>query len=406
LLNNKETRSLLGTLFKRTIVVNSKNKANMYLAKASKLTQEKFPILYNRLSQKTMMEWENSSAETLAEVFRESQTAGALIPKENGGLGASAAEIASMIHWVAGKSPSLGLMMVMHHHSLGGLNAFSEFVPEMKQLTAYIASSNLLLASAFAEGNAHSDIFKLGIHFEKKGDGFVFNGKKRPCTMANVMDAMLLGLTYTNEAGNPEIGAAFIPRNSEGITSSTFWGADVLTNSDTHSVDLENVYVPQEQMLLSGELNAQTDHSNSESEPNRTADNAVSCWFQVLASSMYLGVAATLMNKALLEKNGHSVEKSNMLVDYESAMIALIATAEKIDNGIFDQPMLTQCLSVRYSTQMTIERISDRAFEILGGIHFIKNRELAYLLTACRLISFHPPSRSAASEDLLASYIS
>jgi hypothetical protein len=66
--------------------------------------------------------------------------------------------------------------------------------------------------------------------------------------------------------------------------------------------------------------------------------------------------------------------------------------------------MLTQCLSMRYSTQMTIEWMSDRAFEILGGIHFIKSKALAYLLTACRLISFHPPSRGAASEDLLASY--
>lgn len=376
----------------------------MYLEQADKLTQMKFPLLHKALSKKTMMEWEDSSAETLAGIFRDSQTAGALISKEAGGLGASAAEIALMVHWVASKSPSLGLMMVMHHHSLGGLNAFSEFVPEMGQLTSYIASSNLLLASAFAEGHAHSDIFKLGINFEKKGAGFVFNGKKRPCTMANVMDAMLLGLTYTNEAGNPEIGAAFIPRSTEGVTASKFWGADVLTNSDTHSVDLENVYVPQEYMLLSGELNAQTDKQNLGVAPNKTADNAVSCWFQVLASAMYLGVAATLMNKALLEKNGHAIEKSNMVVDYESTMIGLIATAEKIDNQIFDQSMLTQCLSMRYSTQMTIERMSDRAFEILGGIHFIKSKELAYLLTACRLISFHPPSRSAASEDLLANY--
>jgi alkylation response protein AidB-like acyl-CoA dehydrogenase len=99
-----------------------------------------------------------------------------------------------------------------------GLNAFSEFVPERGQLTSYIASRNLLLASAFAEGHAHSDIFKVGIHFEKKGDGFVFNGKKRPCMMANVMDVMLLGLTYTNEAGNSEIGAAFIPRSMQGVT--------------------------------------------------------------------------------------------------------------------------------------------------------------------------------------------
>lgn len=110
-----------------------------------------------------------------------------------------------------------------------------------------------------------------------------------------------------------------------------------MINSDTHSVDLENVYVPQEYMLLSGDLNAQTGKQNSGSEPNRTADNAVSCWFQVLASAMYLGIAATLMNRALLEKNGHAIEKSNIVVDYESTMIGLIATAEKIDKGIFDQ---------------------------------------------------------------------
>ncbi|MFT5645684.1 MAG: hypothetical protein ACI976_000357 [Aureispira sp.] len=58
-----------------------------------------------------MMEWEDSSAETLAGIFRDNQTAGALISKETGGLGASTAEIALMVHWVASKSPSLGLMV-------------------------------------------------------------------------------------------------------------------------------------------------------------------------------------------------------------------------------------------------------------------------------------------------------
>ncbi|WP_018693900.1 acyl-CoA dehydrogenase family protein [Algicola sagamiensis] len=378
----------------------------MHLDQAADMTQQKFPQLFQLLSTQSMMDWENSSPETLAGVFRDSRTSAATLPVEFGGLGAKASELTQMIHWVAGRAPSLGLMMVMHHHSLAGLDSFSAYIPEVRQLTSYLASNNMLLASAFAEGYAHQDILKLGISLEKSAGGFVFNGQKKPCTMANVMDAMLLGLNYTNEQGETHIGAAIIPRQTEGVSSCRdFWQADILRNSDTQAVTLNQVFVPDEYMLLSDVMNAQVDDPTKAAMQGKgAAENAVSCWFQVLASAMYLGVAAQMMDKALFEKNGHMIEKSDMLIDYQSTMTALMATAEKLDEGIFNDALRAQCLSVRFSTQKAIERISDRAFEILGGIQFIQNKTLGYLLPACRLLGFHPPSRSAATEEMLAYY--
>jgi hypothetical protein len=54
--------------------------------------------------------------------------------------------------------------------------------------------------------------------------------------------------------------------------------------------------------------------------------------------------------------------------------------------------------------QGTIERSTNLAVELLGGMAFIASDEVAYLLAASRAICFHPISRAAAT-PLLAAYL-
>lgn len=58
---------------------------------------------------------------------------------------------------------------------------------------------------------------------------------------------------------------------------------------------------------------------------------------------------------------------------------------------------LGRLLLVRYSVQAAIDRAACLAVELLGGNAFIASPEVAYLFSATRGLSLHPPARAAAA---------
>jgi alkylation response protein AidB-like acyl-CoA dehydrogenase len=61
---------------------------------------------------------------------------------------------------------------------------------------------------------------------------------------------------------------------------------------------------------------------------------------------------------------------------------------------------LARMLFVRYLVQGAIERSTQQAAEILGGMAFVSSSEVSYLLSAARALAFHPPSKSAIAQEL------
>jgi alkylation response protein AidB-like acyl-CoA dehydrogenase len=57
-------------------------------------------------------------------------------------------------------------------------------------------------------------------------------------------------------------------------------------------------------------------------------------------------------------------------------------------------------LLVRYATERALERATDLAVTMLGGIAFIQSPDVSYLLAASRGLAFHPPSRSSMASGL------
>jgi hypothetical protein len=64
-----------------------------------------------------------------------------------------------------------------------------------------------------------------------------------------------------------------------------------------------------------------------------------------------------------------------------------------MQTGDRGEAILVQSLLVRFSVQQSIERVSARAAELLGGMAFIGSPDVAYFLAASRALAFHPPSR-------------
>jgi len=74
-------------------------------------------------------------------------------------------------------------------------------------------------------------------------------------------------------------------------------------------------------------------------------------------------------------------------------MSAAEGVAHRLMGGMDPARMLPHALLVRYSVQRAVVEVTNRAADVLGGIAFITDPDVAYLISAARALAFHPPSR-------------
>ena len=353
------------------------------------------PELTILLETASLLELERGQSQSLANMFRQHGQPGIVIAKELGGEGISAVKLAQLHTWVGAHCPSLAVMMTMHHHTAAGMMAASRFFPDLQALLSSVARDKLLVASGFAEGRAHANILESTMAVERTADGFVVNGSKKPCTMTHHFDAITFGVNYVDPEGQTNIGIGVGFADDPSIERRTFWSVPHLQAADSHEVRFNNLLVPASRMYFSKTLNNQRDDAQAE-----TGDYLFAIWFQLLASASYLGMASALASRALSLNKGSQDDRALLLIDLQGATMALRGLAVSIDENRFSRRDLARAQATRFSVQEAVNRISTRAFEILGGMAFMSSEETAYLLVATRVLAFHPTSRLASAAFL------
>jgi alkylation response protein AidB-like acyl-CoA dehydrogenase len=89
-----------------------------------------------------------------------------------------------------------------------------------------------------------------------------------------------------------------------------------------------------------------------------------------------------------------------LATEVEGAMAALEGIARGMEAGEKGNHELGRLLLVRYAVQGAIDRATCLAVELLGGNAFIGSPEVAYLFSAARGLSLHPPARTATGKRL------
>jgi alkylation response protein AidB-like acyl-CoA dehydrogenase len=126
------------------------------------------------------------------------------------------------------------------------------------------------------------------------------------------------------------------------------------------------------------------------------------CWFNLLVSASYLGIASGLVERVLHAGRGSEYERASCAGELEASMSALEGLAARIGSEPPSQGLLAHAQLVRYAVQDAIQRASSQAVELLGGLTFILSPDVAYLLAAGGALAFHPPSRSSSMPQLAA----
>ncbi|MGE8206218.1 acyl-CoA dehydrogenase family protein [Heyndrickxia sp. NPDC080065] len=170
-------------------------------------------------------------------------------PEEYGGAGADTISFAIVVEELSKACGSTGITYSAHI-SLGGapINMFGTEVQKQKYLTP-ICTGESLGAFGLTEPNAGSDAGGTKTTAALDGTDFVINGNK--CFITNASFAEYLALTAITgiENNKKEISAIIVPTDSAGFSIIDNYEKMGLHASNTTELILEDVRVPQENLL-------------------------------------------------------------------------------------------------------------------------------------------------------------
>lgn len=367
----------------------------MSMQHARSVTEHYLPGLLGELQSRGRMALERAQPEELCDLFRRFRAAGLIIPESYGGLGASTRDSVAILRAVGALCPSLAVMMTMHHHTIATIVQLGGLINAADELLGAIAQNQLLIASAFAEGKSGAEIFNASVKARPVEGGFLLSGSKKPCTMSHHMDVIVVGVVRENADGSFTQGFAVVFNDGSQIERKPFWNTSILSAADSHALVFEDVFVPDERMLLA--------EGGDEAVAESVEDTSLSglCWFQLMVGGTYLGVASALVGLLLQKRATDDSTLALLAIELEGAQQALLGSARELEEQrAADAGTYAKALCTRFMVQRAIERSSDLAVEALGGMAFIASDEVAYLLAASRAICFHPISRTAAAPML------
>ncbi|MEU4033808.1 acyl-CoA dehydrogenase family protein [Streptomyces collinus] len=365
---------------------------------AARTVCERFhPGLLKELEQIPYTERERPGSPVI-DLFRIHGGVGLLIPEAYGGHGAAPLEALRVQLALGAVSPSLVAAVSMHHFTAAMLYSLAvksgRLTGAQTELLHRIVPEQQVMASGWAEGRTAQNILKPAVTARPVEGGFLLSGSKKPCSLSRSMSLLTASIAiHGEEGGEPELALALVPAGAPGMSVHDFWGNDLLAGAESEEVRLEDVFVPADMVVRAGA-----------DDPTRLDDlqSAGFVWFEMLISAGYAGGAAALVEQVVERKRGSVEERAALAVDMEAALALLEGVARGTGAEPGDEESVARVLVARYAVQNALPDIVGRALELLGGLEFINNPASAQVAAATRALAFHPPSRIAASEPLLA----
>lgn len=321
----------------------------------------------------------------IVELFRDAGGAGLVVPKDFKGHGASPSAAIRVQRAIGSRSPSLAVATTMHHFSTASLIELQSSQSGFEWLLLQaIAEQGRLLASGFAEGVHGRGVFSPTMRARRVDGKFLVSGTKRPCSLSRSMDVLTASVAIAGEApdAESEFAIALVPAGAPGLEVSNFWGSSVLAGAQSEAVTLSDVPVDPDLVVAVDNADA--------------VQTASFLWFELLITASYIGMASSLVDRAIAAECGDPTLRAAMVADLESAMASLSAVANRMEQGERSESLLVQALLHRYAAQDAISRSVTSAVEQLGGMAFIGGEDVSYFASASRALAFHPPQRQRA----------
>ncbi|QOV12723.1 acyl-CoA dehydrogenase family protein [Viridibacillus arvi] len=303
--------------------------------------------------------------------------------EEYGGAGADTTSFAIVTEELSRACASTGITYSAHI-SLGGapLHLFGTKEQKEKYLTP-ICTGESFGAFGLTEPNAGSDAGGTETQAKEDGRDFVINGSKVYITNASYAKHLALTAITDIKDGKKEISAIIVPTNAEGFTVLDRYEKMGLNASNTTELILENVRVPQENLLGK--------KGNGFRQFLVTLDGG-----RIGIAAMAVGIAQAAFERAL----SYSKERKQFgqtLSSFQVTQFKLADMAMKIElarNMVYKASWLKDegkpftkeaAMAKLYASEIAME-IADQAIQIHGGYGYMKEYEVERYMRDAKLL--------------------
>jgi butyryl-CoA dehydrogenase/short/branched chain acyl-CoA dehydrogenase len=294
---------------------------------------------------------------------------GIAIPEEHGGSGGTSFDSVLAVEMISAVDPAVGVLVDVQNTLVAtALARFGSEAQKKKYLTRLAVDT--VGAYALSEAGSGSDAFALQMRAEKRGDGYVLNGRKLWISNAKEAGVFLVFATVDASAGYKGITAFIVERGAAGFTVGRKEDKLGIRASSTCELIFDDCIVSAEQML--GEVGKGYKIAIETLNEGRIG---IGAQMLGLAEGAWAHAAKYAkerkqFGKPIAEFQAMQFQLAEMATEIEAAKLLVYNAARLKDAGLEFRKEAAMC---KYYASHAAERVASLAVEVFGGLGFVKD---------------------------------
>lgn len=307
---------------------------------------------------------------------------GAPVPEELGGGGASHAEACEVLRVLGRSCGSTAVTLSMHYHLVcTQLWRHRHGLPG-EEVLRRVAAEDLMLISTGA-----SDWLDSSGTVRRTEGGYIVSGRKSPSSGCPAGDVLVTSARWVDSPDGPQVIHCSVPFAADGVSIEETWDTLGLRATGSHTVVLDEVFVPDAAVSLIRPAGAW-----------HPVFNAVLGTALPLIMAAYLGIADRAVDEALAVARSkadapHLAPLVGTMLDHHAAADdALAAMVRRADDLHFDNTddVGSYMLIRKTAAARGVEQTARTAVSVAGGLGYSRTSPLERLLRDAMGADFHP----------------
>jgi alkylation response protein AidB-like acyl-CoA dehydrogenase len=320
-------------------------------------------------------------AENYADI-RAAKLFSAIVPQELGGSGLPYSEVCALIRGIAHSCGSTALAFSMHQHLAGAaLWNYRHGKPGETLLRAVAQGEKVLVSTGATDWLSSSGVL------ERCEGGYLFAARKAFASGCVAGDLLVTSGQYDDPVGGRQVLHFSLSITADGVSIDRVWEAMGMRGSGSHTVVLNNVFVPEQSITL----RRPCDEYHPFWNVNLTVALPMVC-------AVYVGMAEAAAEKALTiaaakgDDGVNALAIGEMQTELTTAQIALeslVANANElnVEPGI---EHVNRALVRKTIVAEAVKREVDKAIEATGAAGYLRRLGLERILRDAQAAQFHP----------------
>ncbi len=317
---------------------------------------------------------------------------GAWVPEEYGGAGAGFLGLAIITEQLSRVDMGVGLNIIAATFGCEAIYLYGTEEQKKNYITS-VCRGDAVSAGAFTEADAGTDVAGYRTRAVKDGDDYVINGSKMFITNGTVCDFFIAQcITIPDEKRHKSFSMIIVPSDTQGVTRTKIHGKMGIRASDTAEIGLEDVRVPQENLLgKEGKGFYQLMHFFDTTRPMVAAQGLGISEACLEASIRYSGERTTF-GAPLGSYQLTQAKLTEMAIRIEALRGLVHKAAWLIDSG---RPDYTLAAMAKYYAGETAVFCANAAVEIHGGYGYIDEYEVQKYYRDAKILEIYEGTKEA-----------